>query len=479
MEKITARLLALSFGLILFLAFPLFAQDLPETDYTFYLRFEDDESNDVPSLPDYWDRPFEAVNVEQRYEETAFQFDLVSLGGRNGRTDADTPDALLDVFESFRRKNGIAKHGSSSNKDGTNSSDLHCRLNSDFYFHNKVRHYSGQWTMLSELFSNDFTLDINTDGFLAIDKFRFDISETVRFFNTFWSYSDDIERTIADAAGILWTHNDIRYTFCGYGGFDIFGMTPTAGTFFSAKFFSFDTGGYIGMQDGKFNVGTKFAFSHQFVSIDAATDFMTDFTARWSLQPDLLVQFSFSSVTFSLFKQSKTFYSETFLQIADFINAYRYTKDTNSVAGLYLFSDFGRITTECVAAFYSLNEDFLLLDERLTFLNPNFFSECIVTSRFRRFSLHFAGHLDGDFTPNVDIGTGVGVKDIKVFPVTLGFFCDFFTENMFADYRLTVRTEIATDISRHFSFYLKSYNEFYLNKLEIDFYIQAGFKSFF
>ena len=108
MGKRTAGLLFFSF--IIIAAFPLTAQEDQETDYTFYLRFEDDESNDVPSLPDYWDRPFEAVNEEQRYEETAFQFDLVSLGGRNGRTDADTPDALIDVFDILHRSDHPLPH---------------------------------------------------------------------------------------------------------------------------------------------------------------------------------------------------------------------------------------------------------------------------------------------------------------------------------------------------------------------------------
>ena len=477
MGRQTARLLFFLF--IIFAAFTLIAQEAQETDYTFYLRFDDDESDDVPVLPDYWDRPFETVDAVQRYEESEFKFDLVSLGGSRGRTGADTPDALIDVFDILHRSDH-PRHGSvSSGKRGSDSADLHCRLNSDFYFHNKERWYSGQWSVISEMFNNDFTLDINTEGYLAIDKFRLDISPSVSFFNSFWSYSDEKERTVADAAGVLWTHHDVRYTFSGYGGFDIIGMTPTAGTFYSVRFAGFDTGGYIGIREGQFDFGTKFAFAHQFFSIAADADFMTDFTSRWTFQPDLMLQFSFSPVTFLIFKQSDTFGSELFLQIADFINTYRYTKDTSSVAGAYFFGDFGRITTECVASFYSLDEDFLSLDERLTFLNPNYFSECIVTSRFRRFSLHFAGYLDGDFTPNIALGTGVGVKEIKVWPVTLGFYADFFTENMFADYRITVRTEIATDISRHFSFYLKSYNEFYLNKPEIDFYIQAGFKSFF
>ncbi|MBP5705923.1 MAG: hypothetical protein J6W76_01460, partial [Spirochaetales bacterium] len=208
------------------MALPLAAQDLPETDYTFYLRFEDDESNDVPNLPDYWGRPFEAVDAVKRYEDSAFRFDLVPLGGRNGRTDAGTPNALLDVFSSLHRQNPNYRKGGSG-KNGKNGSgqDWHSRLNSDFFFHNKDHWYSGLWSVFSDMFSNEFTLKIDTDGYLAIDQFRLEIARPLTFFNTFWSFSDETRRTVNDAAGVFWTHNDIRYTFCGYGGFDFFGMT--------------------------------------------------------------------------------------------------------------------------------------------------------------------------------------------------------------------------------------------------------------
>lgn len=475
MKKQTDRLLFFLFIIyVIFIPLSLTAQEVKQTDYAFYLRYDDDESNDVPELPDCWDKSFDAADAVQRYEDSAFRFSLVSLGGR---ADSGIPNALTDVFDSFRRSSPSVRKDCPYPDKGR--ADLHCKLDSDFYFHNKERWYSGQFSVMSEMFNNGFTLDINTEGYLAVDKFRLDISSAMSFFNSFWSYSDETERTVADAAGILWTHHNARYTFCGYGGFDIFGMVPTAGTFYSVRFAGFDTGGYIGMREGQFNLGTKFGFSHQFVSIAAAADFMSDLASQWMFQPDMLLQFSFAPVTFSIFKLSDTFGSEFFLQTAAFINDFHYTKDTSGVAGLYLLGDFGRIRTECLASFYSFDKDFLSLDQSLTFLTPRYFSECIVTSLFGRFSLHFAGYLDGDFSPNVDIGTGIGVYDIKVWPVRLGFFCDFLTQNMFADYRLIVRTEIAADISRYFSFYIKSYNEFYCTKPQFDFYIQAGFKSFF
>jgi len=167
-----------------------------------------------------------------------------------------------------------------------------------------------------------------------------------------------------------------------------------------------------------------------------------------------------------------------FNEVFERIKVINYNREKiKSVAGGKLYADLSKVGLEVLTTFYSTDKDFLMIDESLIWTSPIFYGNLGVTVDNNRFKLFFGNNINIEFVPNISFGTTVGVQDIIVKYILMGFFVDFEVENNCTDYRLAVRTEILSDFAQNLTFFIKTFNEFYLNKLSIDFYIQAGFKT--
>ncbi len=451
------------------------SSDTAVSEFIFHITVEDDISNDIPEIEPMFGREYEVIDMYDRYESTKFQFGILPIGDRTRIGEVDVPDEIFDVFgkDAPGRRSRAGRKGSSFTKE-----DLKVSLETSFYFHHKNSYMKSNFKIADSKFKNSLRLDYNTDGYCIVDSFEYEIDSRFSVFNHLWSFADSQRLLFDDAFGLRYSHNWVQYSYSAYGGYDVYNGSPLAGTGFFVKFTNFDMGGYVGYRKKQFNLGSKFNYTYEFVNLNGYFDFLTNFTNRVVFQPDFSAEFSIFPVSFGFFKLSDTYDTRLFNEVSEKIKVINYNNQKiKSVAGGKLFADLSPIGLSVLTSFYSADKDFLSVDESLAWINPIFYGDLGLTVDNDKFRLYFGNNINVKFDPNVSFGTTVGVYDISVKYILMGFFADFEVENNCADYRLAVRTEILSDFACNLTFFIKTFNEFYLNRLSIDFYIQAGFRS--